>query len=239
MSQQTLDDIRDYYGNVLQTNADLKTNACCPLEPPSPRIQSLMKNVHETVQAKFYGCGSPIPVAADKCVVLDLGCGAGRDAFILSQIVGPDGHVIGVDMTDEQLAVANQHVGWHMDRFGYTKPNIRFIKSYIEDLASAGIADNSVDIVVSNCVINLSPDKASVFKEIHRILKPGGELYFSDIFSGRRIPQALQTDKVLQGECLGGAIYIEDFRRLLRNVGILDYRAIMSVKNGIFFEPSK
>ncbi len=224
MSQQTLDDVRDYYGKVLETTEDLKTSACCPLEAPPARVQALLKNVHDTVQAKFYGCGSPLPLAAEGCTVLDLGCGSGRDAYLLSQIVGEKGRVIGVDMTDEQLSVANQYVGWHMDKFGYSKPNVEFVKGFIEDLSTAGIEDNSVDIVISNCVINLSPDKEKVFKEIHRVLKPGGELYFSDVFSGRRIPKALMSDKILLGECLGGAMYTEDFRRMMTNIGIPDTR---------------
>lgn len=134
--------------------------------------------------------------------------------------------MIGVDMTDEQLAVARQHLGWHMDRFGYDRPNVRFEKGYIEDLAALGLPDNSLDVVVSNCVINLSADKEAVFREIFRVLKPGGELYFSDIFAGRRIPQALREDKVVVGECLGGALYTEDFRRMMRKVGCLDYRVM-------------
>ena len=85
---------------------------------------------------------------------------------------------------------------------------------------------SSVDIVISNCVINLSPDKRRVFGEIFRVLKPGGELYFSDIFSGGRLPDELRNDPVLYGECLGGAMYIEDFRRLLTACGIVDYRVI-------------
>ena len=226
MSQQTLKDVQDYYGKVLQTKDDLKTSACCPLEAPPPRVQALLKNVHDTVQAKFYGCGSPLPMAAEGCAVLDLGCGTGRDAFILSQIVGESGRVIGVDMTDEQLSVANQYVGWHMDKFGYKKPNVEFVKGYIEDLKTAGIEDNSIDIVISNCVINLSPDKEKVFSEIYRVLKPGGELYFSDVFAGRRIPEDLQTDKILLGECLGGAMYTEDFRRMMTKIGIADTRVI-------------
>lgn len=84
-------------------------------------------------------------------------------------------------MTDEQLSVANQYLGWHMDRFEYDKPNIRFLKGYIEDLKTAGIADGSVDNVISNCVIKLSPDKEAVFREIYRVLRPGGELYFSKV----------------------------------------------------------
>jgi SAM-dependent methyltransferase len=115
-----------------------------------------------------------------------------------------------------------------MARFGYSEANIRFVNGYIEDLNSCGIEDNSVDIVISNCVINLSPGKRSVFREIFRVLKPGGELYFSDIFAGRRIPEALQQDPVMRGECLGGALYVEDFRRLLRETGILDYRVVAS-----------
>ena len=228
MTEQTLEAVRDYYGKTLKTSDDLKTSACCPAESPPDYVKSLLANVHETVQQKFYGCGSPLPVAAEGCTVLDLGCGTGRDAFLLSQMVGPGGHVIGVDMTDEQLSVANQYLGWHMDRFGYSEPNIHFVKGYIEDLNSCGIEDNSVDIVISNCVINLSPDKRSVFKEIFRVLKPGGELYFSDIFAGRRIPQVLQQDPIMLGECLGGALYIEDFRRLLRDTGIPDYRVVTS-----------
>lgn len=226
MLQKTLRDIQDYYGRVLQTNADLKTSACCPLDAPPPRVRALLKNVHADVQAKFYGCGSPLPVAAEACTVLDLGCGTGRDAYVLSQIVGPAGNVIGIDMTGEQLAVADQYKGWHMERFGYDRANVNFVRGYIEDLAGACIPDASVDIVISNCVINLSPDKEAVFAEIHRVLKPGGELFFSDVFAGRRVPPKLQHDLVLRGECLGGAMYVEDFRRLMRKIGILDYRTV-------------
>lgn len=226
MTQQTLENVRDYYANVLETKEDLKTSACCPLEAPPPHIQKLLKNVHETVQAKFYGCGSPLPLLAEGRTVLDLGCGTGRDAFLLSQIVGPEGQVIGVDMTDEQLSIANQYIGWHMDKFGYKTPNVQFVKGYIEDLKPAGIEDESIDVVISNCVINLSPDKKSVFREIYRVLKPGGELYFSDVFAGRRIPEELQNDKILRGECLGGAMYTEDFRRMMSHIGIPDTRVV-------------
>lgn len=225
-SQKTLDDIKNYYGQVLKTKDDLQTSACCPLDAPPARVQGYLENIHETIKSKFYGCGSPLPVAVEGCTVVDLGCGTGRDAYILSQMVGEKGQVIGIDMTDEQLSVANQHIGWHMDKFGYAKPNIKFVKGYIEDLKTAGIADNSVDVVISNCVINLSPDKEAVFKEIFRVLKPGGELYFSDVFAGRRIPEALQNDKILRGECLGGALYTEDFRRMMREIGVLDTRVM-------------
>ncbi len=224
MSAEIQDKVKEYYGHDLKTNDDLKTSACCPLDAPLLAVRDLLKNVHDAVQAKFYGCGSPLPPVAHGCTVLDLGCGTGRDAYVLSQLVGESGRVIGVDMTEEQLAVAHQYVGWHMEKFGYKAPNVDFHHGYIEDLQTTGIADESVDIVISNCVINLSADKDAVFKEIFRVLKPGGELYFSDVFAGRRIPAALQKDKVLLGECLGGALYIEDFRRLMQSVGMADVR---------------
>lgn len=218
--------VKDYYGRVLQSSADLKTSACCLTETLPTHVVAALRNVHDEVKNRFYGCGSPIPPALTGMTVLDLGSGSGRDCYVLSQLVGASGKVIGLDMTDEQLAVARSTQAWHAEKFGFA--NTTFVQGYIEDLASAGIADASVDLVVSNCVINLSPDKAGVFAEIFRVLKPGGELYFSDVFSDRRIPKALAQDPVLLGECLGGAIYLEDFRRLLASVGCLDARVVAS-----------
>ncbi|MEW6330604.1 MAG: methyltransferase domain-containing protein [Pseudomonadota bacterium] len=225
-----LESVRDYYGRVLQTNQDLKTSACCIAESPAPRMREILKEIHPEVIAKFYGCGSPIPPDLMGRTVLDLGSGSGRDCFILSKLVGPEGRVIGVDMTPEQLDTARRHVGYHMEKFGFAQPNVEFRQGYIEDLESLGIADDSVDVVISNCVLNLSPDKERVFAEIFRVLRPGGELYFSDVFADRRIPKHLAEDPVLLGECLGGALYIEDFRRLLARVGCADYRVVSASK---------
>lgn len=222
--------VKEYYGKILTTRNDLKTSACCNIENlPLHHRQALALIDHEILE-KFYGCGSPIPLAIKGCTVLDLGCGSGRDVFLASQLVGSEGFVIGVDMTGEQLEVARRHVGSQMTLFGYGTPNVDFRQGYIEDLAACGIEDNSVDLVISNCVINLSPNKEQVFAEIFRVLKPGGELYFSDVFSGRRIPSELRSDPVLYGECLGGALYIEDFRRMLRSLGCLDYRVMSKTR---------
>jgi SAM-dependent methyltransferase len=117
-----------------------------------------------------------------------------------------------------------------MEKFGFARPNVEFRQGYIEDLETLGITNDSIDVVISNCVINLSPDKERVFAEIFRVLKPGGELYFSDVFADRRIPKHLAEDPVLLGECLGGALYIEDFRRLLVRVGCPDYRVVSNSK---------
>lgn len=222
--------VKEYYGETLSSSNDLKTSACCPIDAMPKHIRPLIGNIHEEVISKFYGCGSPIPYALEGKTVLDLGCGTGRDCYIASQLVGKEGNVIGVDMTENQLEVAKRHVDYHMLKFGYKKPNVEFKLSHIENLQEAGIKDESVDVVISNCVINLSPDKQAVFEEIFRVLKPGGELYFSDIFTDRRIPEKLQYDKVLVGECLGGAMYIEDFRRMLDTIGCPDFRVIESGK---------
>lgn len=218
--------VKDYYGRVLQSSADLKTSACCLTETLPLHVREALRDVHPEVLERFYGCGSPIPPALVGATVLDLGSGSGRDCYVLSKLVGPGGRVIGVDMTDEQLAVARRHRAWHAERYGYA--NVEFRTGYIEDLGAAGIADASVDLVISNCVLNLSPDKPRCFREIFRVLKPGGELYFSDVFADRRIPAPLAADPVLLGECLGGALYVEDFRRLLAQVGCLDARVVAS-----------
>jgi arsenite methyltransferase len=225
-SSQTLADVKEYYGKVLKSNQDLQTSACCTAETFPHHLREILQEMHPEVVEKFYGCGSPLPPALTGKTVLDLGCGTGRDCFILSKLVGPQGRVIGVDMTAEQLAVAQKHCSYHMKKFGFLQPNVEFHQGYIEDLASMGIENNSVDVVVSNCVLNLSPDKRRVFSEIFRVLKPGGELYFSDVFAGRRIPEDLTKDPVLRGECLGGALYKEDFRRLLMELGCQDYRIV-------------
>ncbi len=220
--------VRNYYGQVLSSSQDLKTSACCSLESAPHYLRPLLADLHPQVVAQFYGCGAPFPPALKGATVLDLGCGTGRDCFLLSRLVGELGQVIGVDMTAEQLAVAHQYDDWHKEKYAYEHSNIHFKQGYIEDLQSAGIADDSVDVVVSNCVVNLSPDKRQVFKEIFRVLKPGGELYFSDVYADRRIPEHLRFEPVLLGECLSGALYWEDFRRILMDLGCADFRIVNS-----------
>ncbi|MBS1213303.1 MAG: methyltransferase type 11 [Proteobacteria bacterium] len=222
------DTVQEYYGKVLKSHRDLQTSACCTGESMPEHLRALLKDLHPEVTEKFYGCGSPIPACLEGATVLDLGSGSGRDCFIVSRLVGEGGRVIGVDMTEEQLAVANRHVDYHTRRFGYSKSNVSFLQGYIEDLQALAIASNSIDVVVSNCVLNLSPDKERVFAEIWRVLKPGGELYFSDVFADRRVPTPLTRDPLLLGECLGGALYLEDFRRMMARIGCPDYRVVNS-----------
>lgn len=227
-SAKTHGEIQAYYGKILGGSKDLKTSACCCIDESLPAdVKAAMSEIDDEIIAKFYGCGSPIPSALEGCTVLDLGCGTGRDVYVASKLTGEKGFVIGVDMTDEQLAVARRHVDSMARKFGYDRPNVDFRQGYIEDLRALDIDDASVDVVISNCVLNLSPDKPSVFREIFRVLKPGGELFFSDVFTGRRVPEHLAGDPVLHGECLAGAMYVEDFRRLLNGLGCPDYRVTL------------
>lgn len=223
-----LDSVKDYYGKVLQSKQDLKTTACCSAESMPEHLRTIAAQIHPEVLARFYGCGVPIPAALEGLTVLDLGCGTGRDCFILSKLVGERGQVIGVDMTDEQLALARTHQQYHAEKFGLPRSNVSFRQGYIEDLKALDISDASIDLVVSNCVFNLSPDKERLYREVLRVLKPGGEIYFSDVFCDRRLSSEARTDPVLLGECLGGAMYVEDFRRLMGHLGVHDVRAIKS-----------
>jgi arsenite methyltransferase len=218
------DSVKDYYGKVLTSSADLQTNACCTDTDMPDYLKQAMSNIHVEVAARYYGCGLIAPQELTGTRILDLGSGSGRDCYLLAQLVGAGGSVVGVDMTEEQLAVAESHLEWHRERFGYTRSNVEFKLGHIEHLDQLGLEDNSFDVIVSNCVINLSPDKPAVLKEAFRLLKPGGELYFSDVYSDRRVPKDLLDDPLLYGECLSGALYWNDFLRLATAAGFADPR---------------
>ncbi|HEX2379427.1 MAG TPA: methyltransferase domain-containing protein [Methyloceanibacter sp.] len=219
--------VKNYYGKVLKSSEDLKTSACCD-GGGFPLLEPLLANVHEEVRAKYYGCGIVVPAALEAARVLDLGSGSGRDVYMMAQLVGPKGEVVGVDMTVEQLATAQAHIDWHMRRFGYARPNVRFLKGYIEKLGELRLEPASFDVIVSNCVINLSIDKPAVLRGAYDLLKPGGELYFADVYCDRRLPDSVRADPVLYGECLGGALYWNDFLAKAKRAGFLDPRLMTS-----------
>lgn len=228
-----IENSRNYYGEILTGSADLKTDACCTLEAPPVEIRDALANVHEEVRARYFGCGLVAPQAISGANILDLGSGSGQDAFLLAQLVGEAGSVTGVDATREQLAVAERHIDWHRERFGYAKSNVRFLEGDIENLAALDLPEGHFDVIVSNCVINLVADKAAVFAAAHRLLKPGGELYFSDVYADRRVAAALLDDPVLHGECLAGALYWGDFDRLAKAAGFTDPRLVTHRPLGI------
>ena len=223
-----LEVVKEYYGKTLKSSEDLKTSACCDGGGVPLHLQEALANVHPEVTAKYYGCGITVPAALTGKRVLDLGSGSGRDAYLISQLTGPEGKVVGIDMTDEQLATARSHVDWHMQRFGYGNPNVEFRKGYIEKLGELGLEPQSFDVVVSNCVINLSIDKPAVLRGAYDLLKPGGELYFADVYCDRRLPDHVRADPLLYGECLGGALYWNDFIPMAKQAGFLDPRLVTS-----------
>lgn len=220
------DEVKNYYGVALNESSDLKTNACCTLTAPPKHIQEVLKLVHDEVQAKYYGCGLTIPTEVKGLRILDLGSGSGRDCFIASKLVGEKGSVVGVDMTEAQLTVAQKYIPYHTEKFGYSTPNVEFVNGNIERLDELGFPDESFDLIISNCVLNLAADKQKVLTDAYRLLKPGGEMYFSDVYSDRRVPVALQADPVLWGECLSGALYWNDFLNFAKKAGFTDPRAV-------------
>ncbi len=187
-------------------------------------LKPLLSKVHAKVLSKYYGCGLVCPTALEGLKILDLGCGSGRDVYVLSQLVGATGFVVGVDMTDEQLEVANECLEYHKQAVGYD--NVKFVNGFIEQLDDLGLEPNSFDIIVSNCVVNLSPDKDAVLRGVKNLLKPGGEFYFSDVYVDRRLHLELKNDPVLYGECLAGALYKQDFITLAKSNGFHDPRLV-------------
>lgn len=218
--------VRDYYGKTLKSGADLKTDACCSPADLPRAVRAALAKVNDEVTSRYYGCGLTIPSELTGLSVLDLGSGSGRDCYILSQLVGREGSVTGVDMTDEQLEVAERNRAHHAEAFGYS--NVKFIKGDISRLDELGLKDASFDLIVSNCVINLARDKESVLRQARRVLKDGGELYFSDVYADRRVPEELRNDPVVYGECLGGALYWNDFLQLAKAAGFADTRLVES-----------
>lgn len=220
------ENVQDYYGKVLQSSADLQTNACCEPEEMPTWLKKVLAGIHDEVLMRYYGCGLIAPEALKGVRILDLGCGAGRDVYALSKLVGEDGFVVGVDMTDEQLDVARTYQDYHREAYGYAKSNVAFHKGFIENLQDLPLEAGSFDIIVSNCVVNLATDKQAVLAGAHHFLKPGGEMYFSDVYADRRVPQAMAEDEVLYGECLSGALYWNDFLTFAKRVGFDDPRLV-------------
>jgi radical SAM/Cys-rich protein len=210
--------IKQYYGSELKSTLDLKAGVCCTIDTLPPYVKEVLPYIAEEVKERYYGCGSSIPLVLKGLNVLDIGCGTGRDCYVLSKLVGENGTVYGIDMTDSQIKIARKYLDLQTSIFGYKKSNVFFIHDYIENIETY-IHENSLDLVVSNCVVNLLEDKEKLLHSVYRMLKFGGEFYFSDIYSDRRLPEELRKNPVLYSECLGGALYWRDFERLARKAG--------------------
>lgn len=202
-------EMREFYGAAAdQPQADL----CCPTKHDDSTIDHIPTDVLD----RFYGCGSPMTSAgiAEGERVVDLGCGAGIDVFIAAKLVGPTGTAIGIDMTDRMLAVARENQPSVAAALGYDAVDFR--EGFLEEIP---VDTGSVDLVTSNCVVNLSPDKPRVFEEMWRVLKDHGRIVISDIVSEQEMPPHLKTNVHLWGECLSGALTQAEFLARLERAG--------------------
>ena len=206
--------VQDLYGKASQEeNPEL----CCPAGYSDQDLEGLPEEVIKT----SFGCGNPTSMSDLKKgdSVLDLGSGAGIDCFIAAKTVGPGGKVIGVDMTSEMLEKANKNKKIVADYLGYDV--VEFRAGFLENLP---VDDNTVDLLISNCVVNLSPDKDRVFSEMARVIKKGGHFVVSDIVSDRDVPQSMRENDRLWGECISGAVRRDEFLKSMEKAGFYNLK---------------
>ncbi len=219
--------VREHYADLAR-----KSSSCCGSstpaadscgcsstkpDPDSTYPDNLANAVPEDIANFSLGCGDPITIAALQAgeTVIDLGSGGGLDCFLAAQRVGPSGHVIGVDMTPEMLAKARANA----ERLGF--PHVEFREGYIEHLP---VADDQADVVISNCVVNLSPDKPQVFRDIYRVLRPGGRISISDIVTNGELPGIVKASMEAWGACVAGALDVQDYVSGLQSAGFTDVK---------------
>jgi MoaA/NifB/PqqE/SkfB family radical SAM enzyme/ubiquinone/menaquinone biosynthesis C-methylase UbiE len=204
--------VQEFYGRAArQTNAEIVN----PFGPGEAGLTFIPLDSRK----RSYGCGSPVQDAAPQPgeILVDLGSGSGVECFLAAAQVGPTGKVFGIDMTPEMLELARKSQVSVVGELGYD--NVEFRQGYLEELP---LPEATADVVISNCVINLSPDKRTTFHEIYRVLKPGGRLVVSDIVTDTSIPVAIKNNLKFRGECLGGALQQEQLLAMLRAVGFAE-----------------
>ncbi len=208
---------------------------CCPT---SYDFEDLKSFIPEEVLKISYGCGTPagLKTVCPGETVLDIGSGGGIDCFEASRLVGPSGRVIGIDMTDTMLEIARRNAPIVAANLDYASANVEFRKGMADAMP---VDDHTVDLIISNCVINLAPDKRKVFREMWRVTKPGGRFTISDIVSDHTVPQYLVHDTAKWGECLSGALTLADYIAGMVEAGFLGIHLVTfspwQVINGIHF----
>ncbi|MHA1637720.1 MAG: arsenite methyltransferase [Candidatus Thorarchaeota archaeon] len=239
VSEMTPDEIKievkKKYSEVAQRKKTTESSGCCgPSEKSAEPTDSCecdssgtlaehygysIEGLPESVFESFAGCGNPVAVASliEGEVVLDLGSGAGLDMFVAAKKVGKNGRVIGVDMTDDMLQKARKNA----EKLGIT--NVEFRKGDIEELP---VEDDSIDVIISNCVINLAPNKDKVFREAFRVLRPGGRMMISDVVLNAPLPKKVRDEVVSYTGCIGGAILEENYLQLMRDAGFEDVKVV-------------
>jgi SAM-dependent methyltransferase len=220
------DAVREHYAGRIKSNTSCcggSDSSCCSSES-TLYPADLLTTLPQGEDIPSYGCGDPITLASLRPgqVVLDLGSGAGLDCFFAARQVGESGRVIGVDMTPEMIERARANAR----RMNIT--NVEFRQGFIESLP---VDSNSVDVTISNCVINLAPDKQKVFAEVFRVLKPGGRLAVSDIVTGGPLPEVVKQSLSAWAGCVAGAVEAGEYVAMMKSVGFQD----VSV-NPVFFD---
>jgi SAM-dependent methyltransferase len=214
-------DVRDHYGKIAADFQPGASSCCCGSSSAS---MGYVDHIYETpdvaalpedVTGMSLGCGDPVTLAQLQPgqTVLDLGSGGGIDCFLAARQVGEAGHVIGVDMTPTMLEKARANQA----KLGAA--NVEFRLGEIEHLP---VADNTVDVIISNCVINLSPDKPQVFREAFRVLRPGGKMSVSDIMTDGPLPESLRSSVVSWASCVSGALTVDEYTQGLKDAGFTD-----------------
>ena len=207
--------VREHYADRIKNSASCcASDACCSPESSLYPVD-LLTTVPSDVASTSYGCGDPITLASLKPgqTVLDLGSGAGLDCILAAQKVGETGRVIGVDMTPEMIERAQVNI----KRLKLN--NVEFRHGYLENLP---VDSNTVDVIISNCVINLSPDKEKVFTEAFRVLAPGGKLAVSDIVTDGELPESIRKSLSAWAGCVAGAVEAKDYIGMMEAVGFTD-----------------
>ena len=222
MSSELHEIVRDRYAAAATRVSDYGRSGCCAgSDCCGPTVDPISRDLYDAVEVAdlpeaavlaSLGCGNPTALAElhEGEVVLDLGSGGGIDVLLSARRVGPTGHAYGLDMTDEMLALAEANA----QRAGAT--NVDFLKGAIEEIP---LPDSSVDVIISNCVVNLSADKGQVLREAFRVLRPGGRLAISDVVTLRPLPEDVRRSMELWAGCIAGALQQDEFLGLLEQAG--------------------
>ncbi len=235
-SNSIRNDVRNTYGAIANANetsagAGIKSTCCGGSGLNVESLSKIMGYSEKDLANSPHpsnmglGCGNPKAIASLKPgeTVLDLGSGGGFDCFLAAREVGESGMVIGVDMTPEMI---------HLARKNAAEMGVQNVEFRLGEIENIPVADNSVDVILSNCVINLSPEKGKVFQEAYRVLKPGGRLAISDIVAVRPMPESFQNDPQMICGCIGGAALVDEIRKILKDSGFSNIAIEISHDSG-------
>jgi len=222
--------VRERYSNIAETSGSCCGPSCCDssvTDMSTGYSAEELASIPEGANLSL-GCGNPTGLADIKAgeTVIDLGSGAGIDCFLAAQKVGASGHVIGIDMTEAMIRKARENAA----KGGHA--NVEFRLGQIEQMP---VDDNSADMIISNCVINLAPDKSQVFAEMFRVLKPGGRFVVSDVVAKGTIPEEDRKDMELWAGCIGGALEMNSYLQIVRDSGFVD----LAIKTEVEYDYKK